>query len=148
MHALWEHHPLDWLRHEDELSLPLSSSTRIRQSSVWPCAPPPLTNALQPGQRSDVPCVMKSLWLRYSLLRTGSRFGSGGRASTRCLSNRCAPGSTSLRVPLEQMNSAGVHCTSAAEKGSLSDTIFHLSSALALLIVQTMRNLQSKSTTM
>ena len=25
MHALWEHYPLDWLRHEDGLSLPLSS---------------------------------------------------------------------------------------------------------------------------
>ena len=46
------------------------------------------------------------------------------------------------------MNSAGVDFTSAAEKGSFGDTTFHLSSALALLIVGTMRNLPSKSTTM
>ena len=49
-----------------------SPSTRIRHSSVWPCARPPLINALQPGQRSDVPCAMKSLCLRYGLLGTGS----------------------------------------------------------------------------
>ena len=56
----------------------ISPSTRIRHSSVWPCARPPLTDALQPGQQSDVPCAMKSLCLRYSLLGTGSRFGSFG----------------------------------------------------------------------
>ena len=52
------------------------------------------------------------------------------------------------RVPLEHVNSAGVDSKSAAEKGSLGDTTFHLSSALVLLIVRTMRNLPSKSTTM
>ena len=69
-----------------------SPSTRIRHSSVWPCARPPLTDALQPRQRSDVPYAMKSLCLRYSLLGTGSRFGSGGKTSARCLSKRCAAG--------------------------------------------------------
>ena len=44
-------------------------------------------------------------------------------------------------VPLEQVNSAGVDSKLATEKGSLGDTTFHLSSALALLIVRTMRNL-------
>ena len=126
----------------------ISHSTRIRHSSVCPCARPPLTNALQPGQRSDVPCATKSLCLRYSLLGTGSRFGSGGKTSTGCLSRRCAAGLTSPRFPLDHVNSAGVDSKSAAEKGSLHDTTFHLSSALALLIVRTMRNLPSKSTTM
>ena len=37
-----------------------SPSTRIRHSSVWPCARPPLISALQPRHRSDVPCAMKS----------------------------------------------------------------------------------------
>ena len=46
-----------------------SPSTRIRHSSVWPCARPPLINALQPGQRSDVACAMKSLCSKYSLPR-------------------------------------------------------------------------------
>ena len=46
------------------------------------------------------------------------------------------------------MNSAGVDSKSVAEKGSLGDTTFHLSSALALLIVRTMLNLPLKSTTM
>ena len=59
-----------------------SRSTRIRHSSVWPCARPPMTSALQPGQRPDVSCARKSLCLRYSLLGIGSRFGSGGRVST------------------------------------------------------------------
>ena len=46
------------------------------------------------------------------------------------------------RLHLE--NSAGVDAKSAAEKGSLGDTTFHPSSAFALLIVWTMRNLPSK----
>ena len=49
-----------------------SLSARIRHSSVWPCARPPLISALQTKQRSHVPCAMKSLCLRYSLLVTGS----------------------------------------------------------------------------
>ena len=54
---------------------------------------------------------------------------------------------TSHRVPVEHVNSAGVDSKSPVEKGSFGDTTFHLSSALALIIVRTMRNLQSKSTT-
>ena len=77
------HHQFDWLLHEDgpftSSVFLISPSTRIRLFSVWPCARPLLTNALQPRQRSDVPCAMKSLCLRYSLLGTGSRFGSGGK---------------------------------------------------------------------
>ena len=42
----------------------------------------------------------------------------------------------------------GVDSKSAAETGSLGDTTFHLSSAVALLTVRTMRNFPSKSTTM
>ena len=52
------------------------------------------------------------------------------------------------RVTLEHVNSVGVDPTSAPEKRSLGDTTFHLSSALALLIVRIMRDLSLKSTTM
>ena len=45
------------------------------------------------------------------------------------------------RVTLEHVNSVGVDPTLAPEKRSLGDTTFHLSSALALLIVRVMRDL-------
>ena len=74
-------------------------------------------------------------------IRRPMRSGSGWRASTGCLSKRCAAGFTSPRVPLEHVNSAGVDSKSAAEKRSFCDTTFHLSPALALLIVLSCRKL-------
>ena len=91
---------------------------------MWPCARPPLLQVQPP--RNWI-----TIWIwRESINRMP-------------LQSLCS-GIDFLQIPLEQVNSADVDSKSAAVKGSLGDTTFHPSSALALLIVRTMRNLPSK----
>ena len=91
------------LRCEDGLS---PSSTRIHQSSVWPCARPPLTNALQPGQRSDVPVRHEISLLEVEPPREWVIIWVGwesvNRVPLQTLRNRL----TSPQFPLKHVNSA------------------------------------------